>query len=424
VDPDRFWVRLGLVALLALTVRVGYVTVAKWSDEVEFSDALYYATQAQTIADGDWFHHPDHPREAADHAPLTSISQAPVALVFGKSVLAQRMAQAVYGTLAVVAIALLARRVAGATGGRLGGDRVGLFAGGIAAVYPNLWANDGVIMAETLTALFVALLLWAVYGFLDRPGYDRAALVGAIAGVATLARAEVALLALLAFVPVALRVAWPWTRRLVAIGVVGGVALLVLAPWTIYNATRFEKPVLISTNDGLTLIGANCDSQYDGPDPGLWGIECLPPGSFTDDQDRDQSVVNADYRHLAFEYIRDNLGDLPRVMAIRVARTWSLYDPAFMVEYNDSEGREPLVSWLGFVAFWVLVPAAVVGGVLLRRRGRALWPLLATVVVVTITSAAFYGLVRFRVPAEVALVVLAAVAVDEAWARRPHRSGA
>ena len=60
--------------------------------------------------------------------------------------------------------------------------------------------------------------------------------------------------------------------------------MVVLAPWVVYNAGRFDQTFLISTNDGLTLVGANCDSQYDGPDPGLWDIACLPEGSFTDAQ--------------------------------------------------------------------------------------------------------------------------------------------
>jgi 4-amino-4-deoxy-L-arabinose transferase-like glycosyltransferase len=408
---DRFWVKLALIALLALTVRVGYIGVAKWSDEVEFSDALYYATQAQVLAEGDGFEHRGHDRPAADHAPLTQVSQAPTALVFGRSVLAQRLVQAVYGTLAVVAIALLARRIAG-------NDRVALWAGVVAAVYPNLWANDAVIMAETLTVLLVAVLLWAVYGYQDEPGGRRAVLVGALAGLAALSRAELGLLGALAFAPLALRAAGPWSRRLGHLALAGLAGAVVLAPWMVYNAGRFEKPVLVSTNDGLTLIGANCDQQYDGPDPGLWDIACLPPGSFNEAQQLDQSVVNADYRHLAVAYARDNLGDLPRVAAIRVARTWSLYDPASMIRYNENEGREPSVGWGGFVSFWLLVPFAVGGAVLLRARGRTIWPLLSTFVVVTVVSALFYGLLRFRAPAEVALVVFAAVALAELQDRR------
>jgi hypothetical protein len=89
-----------------------------------------------------------------------------------------------------------------------------------------------------------------------------------------------------------------------------------------------------------------------------------------------------------------------------------------MVRYNENEGREPPVGWAGFVSFWLLVPFGVAGAVLLRQRGRALWPLLAPALVVTAISALFYGLLRFRVPAEVSLVVLAAVAVVELLDRR------
>lgn len=407
---DRFWSRLLLLALLALVVRVGYIGIAKWHDEVEYSDALYYATQAQVLAEGGGFDHRTFDRPAADHAPLTQISQAPTALVFGRSVLAQRLVQAVYGTLAVVAVGLLARKVAG--------DRAGLWAAGIAAVYPNLWVNDGVILAETLTALLVALLLWAVYAFVDRPSGRQALVVGALTGLAALTRAELLLLGALAFLPALYR-AWPsWSKRLSALGLAALAGIVVLAPWMAYNAGRFEEPVLISTNDGLTLVGANCDSQYHGPDPGLWDIPCLPGGFDEATQRRDQSVVNAEYRHVAVEYAKDHVGDLPRVAAIRVARTWSLYDPASMVRYSINEGREELVGWAGFVAWWLLVPVAIAGGLVLHGRGRTVWPLLAPVVVVTLISALFYGLLRFRVPAEVSLVVLAGVALAEWQARR------
>ena len=91
-----------------------------------------------------------------------------------------------------------------------------------------------------------------------------------------------------------------------------------------------------------------------------------------------------------------------------------------MADYSEDEGREALVSWLGFVAFWLLVPFAARGVISLRRRDVALWPLLSQVVVVTITVALIYGLVRFRIPAEVPLVVLAAAGIDALrTARRP-----
>ena len=412
---NRFWVRLLLIVVLALTVRVGYIAVAKWNDPIEQSDALYYATQAQQLAEGNGFEHREYDRPAADHAPLTQISQAPTALVFGRSVLAQRLVQALYGTAAVVAIALLARRVAG--------DTVGLWAAGLAAVYPNLWVNDAVVMAETLTAVLTALLLWAVYADADRPSHRGALLIGALAGLAALSRAELGLLGVLAFLPMAYRTRDTWGRRLGALGLAGLAGAVVLAPWTLYNSTRFDEPVLISTNDGLTLVAAYCDPQFYGPDPGLWDFSCLFPLHALDPevQAGEQSRLNADYRHLAKEYALDHLSDLPRVAGIRMARTWSLYDPASMARYSVNEGREQNVSWAGFVTWWLLVPFAVAGGLVLHGRRRWLWPLLAPFVVVTLISAVFYGLIRFRVPAEVSLVVLAGVALAELQARLGSR---
>jgi hypothetical protein len=65
----------------------------------------------------------------------------------------------------------------------------------------------------------------------------------------------------------------------------------------------------------------------------------------------------------------------------------------------------------------MLLPAAAVGVVILRRRRVALLPLLAFAVVVTIGTALTYGFTRFRASAEVSIVLLAAVAID-VWVRR------
>jgi hypothetical protein len=70
-----------------------------------------------------------------------------------------------------------------------------------------------------------------------------------------------------------------------------------------------------------------------------------------------------------------------------------------------------VASVAGLAMFWALVPLAVLGALRLRRAGQPLWPLVALIVIVTFNAAAFYGLTRFRVPAEVPLVVLAAVAI-------------
>jgi hypothetical protein len=64
----------------------------------------------------------------------------------------------------------------------------------------------------------------------------------------------------------------------------------------------------------------------------------------------------------------------------------------------------------------------VVGAVMLRRRRVPITPLVSQFVIVVVTAAAIYGLVRFRIPAEVSLVVLAAVAIDGWLGGRPEKA--
>ena len=82
----------------------------------------------------------------------------------------------------------------------------------------------------------------------------------------------------------------------------------------------------------------------------------------------------------------------------------------------------------GTVFYYGLVPFALTGVWLLRRRRTMLLPLMAPVAMVTLSSVLSYGLQRFRFAAEVALVVLAAVAIvalaEHLAERRRSRGGA
>ncbi len=416
-DRDQFENRLGLIALAALAVRIAYLVVEKRGTDAcgaeLCGDAVYYSGQAHKLAAGRWFADPSIPgMQAADHPPLTALVASPASFLFDESVIAQRASMVLVGVAAVVVIGLLARRV--------GGPRTGLIAAGLAAVYPYLWMNDAVVMAEALTALLVAATLLALYRHHDQPSLRAALVVGLLCGLAMLARGEQGLL-----IPIVVAPTMLWTRsippaerlkHLLAVAVVAGA---VVAPWVIHNLARFEEPTLLSTNDGLTLLGANCDGMYHGGGVGFWSLDC----ALESGHEGDQSIRSAARRDAAFDYIRANSGEVPRVVAIRLGRVWGVWAPDEMVWYNTGEGRESWASWFGFAMYVPLVPLAVAGGVVLRRDRRLLWPLASTAIVVTLTAALFYGLLRFRIPAEVAIVALAAVALDRLWSRlRPSEA--
>ena len=380
---------VGALVLLALAVRVAYVLVVQGDSPPE-GDALHYSAQAEELAAGHGFRAPFVGGPGAEHPPLTAVVTSAVAR-FTDGTMPQRLGMAVIGTGVVAAIAALAWRLAG--------PRAAVVAAAVGAVYPNLWMNDGVVMAEAPAALLVAGTLLVTYRLVDRPDLPTAAVAGALVGLATLTRAELALLLPFVVAPVLLR---SWRPLVVATAIAG----VVVAPWALWNLTRFEEPVLLSTNEGRTLRGANCEPTWYGTGAGLWTQEerCLPP------VDGDPSVANVAYRRAALDFIADRPEWLPVVAAVRELRVWSLYAPGQMAEYNVGEDRPEEASWAGAIAYWTLLPLAVLGAVRLRRRGVRLAPLLGTFALVAVTAAAFYGLVRFRVPAEVSLVVLASAA--------------
>lgn len=394
------WLALAILCI-ALGIRLAYVLLANLHDP-PVGDGIYYSAQAEVIAAGGGFTAPFGGGPAADHPPMTALILALPSLLPGDNVLEQRLVMAILGVVAVGSIGLLARDLAGA--------RAGLAAAAIAAVYPGLWVNDGLLMSETPTAIATAALLLVTIRW--RRGETAAWAVGVVTGLAVMTRAELALLAVLVLTPSILRAPVASIRpRWRSAGAIAGATALVLAPWTVANLIRFEEPVLISTNDGLTLRGANCDNTY-GPGLGFWNLDCVPPAA------GDQSEVSATYRRQAMAYARDHLDRLPVVVAARLGRVWSLWRPNDMVWLNQGEDREPWASRAALWSYWALAPVSAVGIRALRSRGRPIWPLLATVVAVSATAAAFYGLARFRLPAEVAMVASGGVAVAVGFDRR------
>jgi len=199
----------------------------------------------------------------------------------------------------------------------------------------------------------------------------------------------------------------PMSQRLAHAALACATAAFVVAPWVVYNMGRFEEPVVLSHGDGNVLIGSNCDATYHGTLLGFHNGFC----GFIEDLPAENSLEAAARRRGAFDYIGDHLDRLPVVIAARVGRVWGAYGQVQMARIAQAEGRPVVTSLAGLAMFWALVPLSVLGALRLRRAGLSLWPLVAPLVIVTFNAAAFYGLTRFRVPAEVPLVVLAAVAI-------------
>ena len=144
--------RLTIIVAFGAVLRIVRLVVNKWGHPLLLNDSLYYSAQAQQLAHRVWFREVFVDQPGAEHGPLTSTLMALVS--WGTSPFdRQRMVTVACGIVTVAIIGLVGRRV--------GGDRVGLIAAAIAAVYPNLWISDGLVMSESVSCLLIALALWA-----------------------------------------------------------------------------------------------------------------------------------------------------------------------------------------------------------------------------------------------------------------------
>jgi 4-amino-4-deoxy-L-arabinose transferase-like glycosyltransferase len=415
------------VALLAIVVaagawRVVYVLVETQDHELPPSltgsgvyrafDEFYYQQQAIDLADGRPFKEPvlggRSTGESATHPPLTVLLLAPVAKAFGPDDLPMRLAMALLGTGTVALAGLLAAS--------LRSRPAGLVAAAFAAAYPNLWMNDGLVMSETPATLATAATLLAAVRLQRTHTTSAAALCGLAAGAAALGRGELALLVPAVALPAAVLAC---THRLRNAAVAAACAAAVVLPWVAYNLTRFEEPVLLATADGAALVGANCDRSYRGPLVGLHDGFC---GLDDAEIEGDGSVVAAAQRDRGATYARDHAGRLPVVVAARVGRAWSLFRSEQMAVIAEAEGRPAAASRAGAWSLYAALPLAVLGALTLRRARQPLWLVAAPLAVATLNAAVFFGWPRHRSPAEVSVVVLAAVGATAIGSLRRSRA--
>ena len=410
----RFRTALLVLVAVGLAVRLVYALVVMDGVQVG-GDGLEFHLLSNQLADGDGYVQPlivspDHV-PTADKPPLYPLLLAVPSLLGWKTLVAHRVLSCLMGATLVAGLGLLGRRV--------GGERVGLIAAGIAALYPLLVVLDGSLRSESLYAPLIALGLLAAYRLVDRPSAGRAAVLGALLGLAALTRSEAVLLLALILVVAARRL--PGGMRLRAAAVALVATAVVLAPWVVRNWAEFNRP-LLSTNSGSLVYGANCHAAYYSRLIGTW--PCYPRLAVT--PGRNEADVSSTLRSQGADYASDHAGRVPAVVAVRLLRTFDLWKPRSATELEAAIGDRDLPTLrAGVAVYYLLAPLAIAGGLILRRRGEPLGFLVAPVVLVAAVAILGYGTPRFRVPAEIPIVVLASVAIAavvEARSQRAPRS--
>jgi 4-amino-4-deoxy-L-arabinose transferase-like glycosyltransferase len=437
----NFAVGIVIIAIVALGLRVAWVLIAR-RDFALHGDDFFYHWQANALAEGRGFLNPftwkalGRIEPSAAHPPLYSMYLSIFSWLGFTSALAHRLASCLLGAAAVVVVGLVGRKIAG--------DRAGLIAAAIAAVYPQLWINDGMLVSESMYILMIAVTLLFAYRLWQSHTWKDAVWLGVAIGLSSMTRPEAVFLVPLFGIPYLCSRYATFGKRLLTVVIMGGVCLAVILPWWVRNLVEFEKPSFLATGNGVVLQVSNCDGTYSGQFLGYWDIKCLtgdaPPENeqqrkilegnsvpglaYLHARDpRDDSELDTAAREKAFAYIGDHLSRVPIVVAARVGRIWGVFRPEQDVNFDIFfERRGKWSSWAGAYMYYALLPFAVYGLVVMRKKRVPISPMIAIFAMVTFTVAAAMGITRYRVGADVALTILAGVAIDaliRKFTRRP-----
>ena len=259
LDDTRARRFLLAAAAIGLALRLAFGCLY-WVDKPLTHDENEYLALARGVASGLGFVYD----EAHETGTAQRFGRAPAYPLFLAALDAGRpvptatparvkVAQSLVGALTVWLIGLIALYAAG--------PRAGVWAAGIAAVYPPLVSLPSYALSETLysgVALAAAFLLQLAVesarpqaSALPRRAAILAAAAGVLAGGAALIRP-----AMLLFLPLA--VAWLVLGRRLALAVALTLAAVaVITPWTLRNLRVHERFILIASEGGVTFWTGN-----------------------------------------------------------------------------------------------------------------------------------------------------------------------
>jgi 4-amino-4-deoxy-L-arabinose transferase-like glycosyltransferase len=383
--------------LAALGVRIGWAS-RQPSDPASLSklpDQREYLETGAHLHDGEglWFADPRfsapvYAYRTPGYPALIALCQADPKIV--------RIAQSILDATTILAIFLLAR-----TWLEPGPS---LFAAGIAAINPFLIFFTGLILSETL---FTTLLCWGMLLLARSNGpwpHGRAKLIAWLGGgvllvLSLLVRPGALLLPV--FLASAAALVTRTDRAHLPLPIAATILLLtaiVLFPWAARNRLQLKEWIWTTTNAGIT--------RYDGFNPDATGasdqsfVKSMP---FL--QDMTEVARSRYFAEKADEWIRENPSRAASLAAVKIGRTWS---PIPLSDQYGSQRRYVLVG----LCYSLPVDLLLLVG--LRRKGltqSVKMFLLIPALYFTVTVALSVGSLRYLLPAQPPMAILAASAL-------------
>lgn len=394
-----------LILLVALLVRCA--AAVYWDrccgGEFFFGDSETYWELAQSIAEGEDYRYGRF--GAIFRAPGYPLVLSGLMWMGGTAAtpLGARLLGAVLGTVTVWELAWLGRLLCG--------RRAGLTAAAIAAVYPGAVLTSVLVLSEAPFGAVLPLHLGLfVYAFRSESLRHRVAFAlaaGLAAGAAVLIRPS-----WLLFIPFVAfwGILLPGTRRrhlVIALAGLLGMAV-VMCPWWGRNYQLTGRVVLTTLQVGPSL--------YDGWNPQADGSSRM---DFMDRVIREESHraapgttdieieqrIDRRLRNEALDWAKSHPDQAIRLAAVKALRFWNPLP-------NEPTLRNAPPAVAAAIAYLALLVLALVGTARTARLGWPYWILWLPAVYFTLLHCVFVSSLRYRQPAMLGLIVLAAAALS------------
>jgi 4-amino-4-deoxy-L-arabinose transferase-like glycosyltransferase len=375
-------VRLGAASYL----REGFFTTGDQS----------YDQIAENIRAGHWF--TVRGQAYVDNPPVYPLAVAGAYTLFGRGWQSVAVLQALLDVASALLLFALARRLFGTT--------AALVAVAGFAVYPYLVGQAALLMDTTLfTTLFLATALALVRTVESHRVVD-AALLGGALGLGLLVRPTIAVVALA--VPLAfLAVRLGWRRSAALTGVAAGVALLVIAPWTIRTYAAYDAFVLGAAKGGINFWKGNSPHAADYIEQGI-SVDLLTERSDTPEPPPGLDPVEADrwWFDQGRDWARDHPGAWLHGLRVKFEAFWS-------PQLNPNTSGDGAAKELAYtLSYSVILALACLALVIVHgaRARRGMLIILTIALAFTVAHVLTVGYTRVRAPLDPLLLALAAAA--------------
>ena len=372
-------------------------------------DPLYHDLWGSLIASGDWLG-----EGVFFRAPLYGYFLGVIYSLFGHSLVLVKIIQHLIGSVSVVLIYILARRMFD--------RRVAILASVLASAYWILIYFEGELLLDSLLVFFNLTLFLLLYRAAERQKYGLWVASGVVLGLAAITRPTVLILAPVILVWLFLQFQKQKTRSGIAriwLGVLLG-AFLVIAPVTVRNYLLGNDFVLIASQGGINFFIGN-NPHSDGSSavvPGLGDDWDYADAVFLAERDLGKKVKPSQASNYFYKRGWDFILKRPGQSLPLLWKKFSLFWTKFEIGNNQNiyfiQRYSPLLKILP-LGFWLIGPLSFLGLFLVARdfKRHSLLIMFTTFYLLTIVF--FFVNARFRLPLLPFLMILAAFSILFLW---------